>query len=127
MDSCSSTARAARSWTSTRSARRSRRSTWGKFLAHLRAHTEKLRRSASVSFTLGEEVAEWFLRAYVTAAGDQLADGKQLRARTTLYDAMPLLRLALRSQHDFDETRLHIATGLLEERMSAIAATESRT
>jgi hypothetical protein len=94
----------------------------GKFLANLRAHIEKLRRRASVSSTLGdelaEELAERFLRAYVTAAGDQLEDEEQLRARTTLYEAIALLRLALRNQHDFDELRLEIATTLLEERMS---------
>jgi Phosphotransferase enzyme family len=93
----------------------------GWFLGNLRTHTEKLRRSASVSSTLGGELAEWFLRAYVTAAGDRLKDDEHFRARTTLYEAITLLRVALRSHHDFNEFRLDIATTLLEERMSAIA------
>jgi Phosphotransferase enzyme family len=94
----------------------------GWFLGNLREDIEKLRRSASVSSTLAEELAEElaerFLRAYVTAAGDQLEDGEHLRARTTLYEAIALLRLAVRGQHDFNEIRRDIATTLLEERMS---------
>jgi aminoglycoside phosphotransferase (APT) family kinase protein len=94
----------------------------GKFVAHLRAETEKLRRRASVSSRLGEELAEQFLRAYVAATGLETEDERALRARTALYEAMALVRLAVRSQHDFEQTRLEIATGLLEERLSALTA-----
>jgi hypothetical protein len=97
----------------------------GKFLAHLRAETEKLRRRASVSSRLGEELAEHFLRAYVGATGAEREDEEALRARTAIYEATALVRLAVRSQHDFEQTRLEIATGLLEERLSAMAADSS--
>jgi phosphotransferase family enzyme len=94
----------------------------GKFLAHLRAEAEKIQRRVSVSSPLGDELGEQFLRAYVSAAGDQVEDERRLRLRTTLYEAIALLRLALRSQLDLDETRLELTTTLLEERLSAIAA-----
>jgi hypothetical protein len=89
----------------------------GKFLAHLRADAQKIQKRASVSSPLGDELAERFLRAYVSAVGDQVEDEWQLRERTTLYEAIALLRLALRSQQDLDETRLQITAALLEERM----------
>jgi Phosphotransferase enzyme family len=94
----------------------------GKVLAHLRTESRKIQLSASVSSSLADELAEQLLRAYVSAAGDQLEDERQLRLRTTLYEAIALLRLALRSQQDLDETRLEMTTGLLEERISALAA-----
>jgi hypothetical protein len=75
-----------------------------------------------VSSPLGEELAEQFLRVYVGAGGDQVKDERRLRLRTTLYEAVALLRLALLSQQDLDETHLEITTAVLEERMSTIAA-----
>jgi hypothetical protein len=92
----------------------------GKFLAHLRAEAQKIQRRASVSSPLDEELAEQFLRAYVSA-GDHVEDERRLRLRTTLYEAIALLRLALLSQQDLDETRLQLTTTVLEQRMSAIA------
>jgi hypothetical protein len=83
----------------------------GKFLAHLRAETEKLRRREDVSSTLGGELAERFLGSYVRAVD---YDADRLRSRTMLYEAMALIRLAVRSQHDFEETRLDIANSLLD-------------
>jgi hypothetical protein len=94
----------------------------GKVLAHLRTEARKIQLRASVSSSLADELAEQLLRAYVSAAGDQLEDERQLRLRTTLYEAVALLRLALRSQQDLDETRLEMTMGLLEERISALAA-----
>jgi hypothetical protein len=94
----------------------------GKFVAHLRVEARKIQRRASVSSPLGEELAERFLRAYVSAAGDHVADELRLRRRTALYEAIALLRLALRSHQDLDETRLEITTVLLEERMSSLAS-----
>jgi hypothetical protein len=94
----------------------------GKFLAHLRAEAQKIQKRASVSSPLGDELAEHFLRAYVGAAGDHVEDERRLRLRTTLYEAIALLRLALRSQLDLDETRLELTTALLEQRISALAA-----
>jgi hypothetical protein len=94
----------------------------GKFLAHLRAEAQKIQLRASVSSPLGEELAEQFLRVYVSAAGDEVKDERRLRLRTTLYEAIALLHLALRSQEDLDETHLEITTAVLEERMSAVAA-----
>jgi thiamine kinase-like enzyme len=91
----------------------------GKFLAHLRTETEKFRRRASVSSPLGDELAEQFVRAYVSTAGDHVEDERRLRLRTTLYEAIALLRLALLSQQDLDETRLEMTTDLLESRMTA--------
>jgi aminoglycoside phosphotransferase (APT) family kinase protein len=93
----------------------------GKFLAHLRSEAQKIQRRASVSSPLGEELAEHFLRAYVSAAGDHVEDERRLRLRTTLYEAVALLRLALLSHQDLDETRLEMTTALLEQRMSAVA------
>jgi aminoglycoside phosphotransferase (APT) family kinase protein len=93
----------------------------GKFLAHLRIEAQKIQRRASVSSPLGEELAEQFLRAYISVAGDHMEDERRLRARTAVYEAVALLRLALLSQQDLDETRLEITTTLLEQRMSAIA------
>jgi hypothetical protein len=94
----------------------------GKFLAHLRSAAQTVQRRTSVSSPLGDELAEQFLGAYVSAAGDQLDDERRLRLRTTLYETVALLRLALRSQQDLDETRLEITAAVLEERMSAMAA-----
>jgi hypothetical protein len=99
----------------------------GKFLAHLRAEAQKIQRRASVSSPLDEELAEQFLGAYVSAAGDHVQDERRLRLRTTLYELVALLRLALRSQLDLDETRLEITTALLEERLSAMAADQHVT
>jgi aminoglycoside phosphotransferase (APT) family kinase protein len=93
----------------------------GKFVAHVRAETEKLRRRAAVSSRLGDDLAEQFLDAYLGVAGASAEDGPRLRARAAVYEAMALLRLAVRSQHDFEETRLEIATGLLEDRLAAIS------
>jgi Phosphotransferase enzyme family len=89
----------------------------GKFLAHLRTEAQKIQRRASVSSPLGEELGEQFLRAYVSAAGDQMEGERRLRLRTTLYEAVALLRLALRSQQDLDESRVDMTAGLLEERL----------
>jgi hypothetical protein len=89
----------------------------GNFLAHLRVDAEKIQRQASVSSPLGEELAEQFLRAYGSAPGGRLEDEPRLRARIALYEAIALLRLALHSRRNLDETRLHIATALLEERV----------
>jgi Phosphotransferase enzyme family len=94
----------------------------GKFLAHLRAEAQKIQKRASVSTPLGEELAEQFLRGYLSAAGDHAEDERRLRLRTTLYETIALLRLALRSQLDLDELRLELTTALLEERISAFGA-----
>jgi phosphotransferase family enzyme len=94
----------------------------GKFLAHLRTEAQKIQRRASVSSPLGEELAEEFLRVYVSAAGDKLEDERRLRFRTTVYETVALLRLALLSHQDLDETRREMTTRLLEERISALAA-----
>jgi hypothetical protein len=94
----------------------------GKFLAHLRAEARKIHERASVSSSLGEELAVRFLSAYVSAAGDHVHDERRLRLRTTLYETVALLRLALRSNQDLDEARLEMTIALLEERMSALAA-----
>jgi Phosphotransferase enzyme family len=94
----------------------------GKFLAHLRTEAEKIQRRASVSSPLADELAEQFVRAYLSAAGDRLEDERRLRLRTTLYEAVALLRLALRSQLDLDANRVEMTTGILEERISALAA-----
>jgi hypothetical protein len=99
----------------------------GKFLAHLRAEAQKIKRRASMSSRLDEELADQFLRAYVRAAGEHVEDERQLRLRTTLYETIALLRLALRSQQDLDETRLELTTALLEERLSALAADQDVT
>jgi hypothetical protein len=99
----------------------------GKFLAHLRAEARKIQMRASVSSPLGEELAEEFLRAYVSAAENRVEDERRLRLRTTLYETIALLRLALRSHQDLDETRLGMTTALLEERMSALAAVQRVT
>jgi hypothetical protein len=99
----------------------------GKFLAHLRSEVRKLQMRASVSSALGDDLAERFLGAYVAAGGK---DERQLRLRTTLYEAIALLRLAVRSQLDLDETRADLTAAVLEERMSALAdqyATRDRT
>ena len=90
----------------------------GKFLAHLRFKTEQLQRRASMSSAVGEELAEHFLRAYITARGDQVEDERQLRLRATLYECTTLLRLAVRGQLNLDEARREIATAVLEERIS---------
>jgi hypothetical protein len=93
----------------------------GKFGAHLRFEVDKLRRRAGVASALDDELAERFLRAYVAAAGGAADEGR-LRARTALYEALALVRLVVRSRHDFEETRFEIATVLLEERMRSYAA-----
>jgi aminoglycoside phosphotransferase (APT) family kinase protein len=94
----------------------------GKFLAHLRNEAQKIQRRASVSSPLGQELAEQFLRAYVSAVGGRAEDERWLRLRTTVYETIALLRLALRSHQDLDANRLAMTAGLLEERISALAA-----
>jgi hypothetical protein len=89
----------------------------GKFLAHLRTEAQRIQERASVSSSLGEELAEQFLRAFVGAAGEHAEDESRLRARTTLYEAIALLRLTLRSQQDLDEARVRMTTGILEKRL----------
>jgi Phosphotransferase enzyme family len=86
----------------------------GKFLAHLRAEARTMHERESVSSPL----AERFLRAYVDTAGDRLEDEGQLRRRTTLYEAIALLHMALRAQQNLKEKRVEITTALLEERLS---------
>jgi phosphotransferase family enzyme len=93
----------------------------GKFLAHLRVEAERSKRRASVSSGLDEELAERFLRAYVGAPGDHVEDERRLRMRTALYEALALLRLALRGQLDLDESRVGLTTAVLEKRLSALA------
>jgi Ser/Thr protein kinase RdoA (MazF antagonist) len=82
----------------------------GKFLAHLR-----------VDAALGDELAEEFLRAYVSAAGDRVEDERRLRLRTVLYEIVSLFHLTLWSQRNFDETGLRVTAKLLEERLSVSA------
>jgi phosphotransferase family enzyme len=94
----------------------------GKFLAHLRTEAQKIQRRASVSSPLGEELAEQFLPAYVGAVGGRAEDERRLRLRTSVYETIALLRLALLSHQDLDETRREMTAGLLEERISALAA-----
>ena len=91
----------------------------GKFTAHLRAETEKLRRRYGVSSALGDELADCFLRAYADATVATPADERRLLARAAVYEALALLRLAVRSRHDFEDTRFEIATALLEQRLAA--------
>jgi hypothetical protein len=94
----------------------------GKFLAHLRVEARRLEQGASVSSALGDELAEHFLRSYLSGGVDQLKDERRLRLRTTLYEAVALLHLVLWSQRNLDDTRLHIATALLEERISSLVS-----
>ena len=89
----------------------------GKFLAHLRADARRIEPRASSPLT--DELAEQFLRAYAGTAGDRLEGEQRLRLRTTHYEAIGLLRLALRAHQDLDQTRLHLITPILEERLSA--------
>jgi len=93
----------------------------GKFLAHLRSEVRKLESRASVSSPLADELSEQFLDAYLGAAGDNVYDEPRLRVRTALYEAVALVRLALRSLLDLDDTRLERTTALVEERLSALA------
>jgi hypothetical protein len=79
-----------------------------KFLAHLQ-----------VEAPLGDDLAEEFLRAYVSASGDRPEKERQLRLRTALYEAVSLLHLTLWSQRNLDETGMQVTSGLLEERLSA--------
>jgi Phosphotransferase enzyme family len=83
----------------------------GKFLAHLRSEAHRIQPRAS----LAEELAEEFLRAYAGAAGDAVEDEERLRLRTALYEAVAILRLALRAHQDLDQARLRVMTSLLEE------------
>jgi hypothetical protein len=98
----------------------------GKFLAHVRVEAKKSQQRGSVTSPLGEELAERFLRAYVRAVGERLEDERRLRVRTALYEVVALLRLALRSQQNLDETRFEVTSALLEERMSVAGELEQR-
>jgi hypothetical protein len=44
-------------------------------------------------------------------------DERRLRARTTLYEAIALLRLAVRSQLDLDSARVRMTADILEQRL----------
>jgi hypothetical protein len=90
----------------------------GKFMAHLRAEARRMQKRGSASSALVEELAARFLSAYVSAAGDRVEDESRLRRRTTLYEAIALLHMALRAQQNLKVNRVEIMTALLEERLS---------
>jgi hypothetical protein len=90
----------------------------GKFLAHLRTEAQRMQERASVSSSLDEELAEQFLGAYASAAGEQVEDERELRGRTALYETIALLRLLVRSQLDLDEARVRMTADILEKRLA---------
>jgi hypothetical protein len=90
----------------------------GKFLAHLRTEAQRIQERASVSSSLGEELAEQLLRAYLSAAGEHVQDEPRLRARTAVYEAIALLRLLVRSQLDLDDARVRMTADILEGRLA---------
>jgi hypothetical protein len=97
----------------------------GKFVALLRWDAEKIQRDRPRSSKLAERLVERFLDAYVGAA-DRPVDGTGLRRRTRLYEAIALLRLAVRSQLDLDDARAEMLAALLERRMDAAERHVSR-
>jgi aminoglycoside phosphotransferase (APT) family kinase protein len=86
----------------------------GKFLAHLRVEAGRIQQRASLPSRLGDDLSEQFLRAYVSAANDQLEDEGQVRVRTALYEAVALLRLTIRSQQNLDEAGRELTASVLE-------------
>jgi hypothetical protein len=97
----------------------------GKFLAHMRVEARRIQQRGAATSPLGEELAEQFLRAYVRAAGE-LEEERRVRVRTALYEVVALLRLALRSQQNLDETGYEVTSALLEERTSLAGELEQR-
>jgi ABC-type multidrug transport system fused ATPase/permease subunit len=87
----------------------------GQFLAYLKAATHKAQKLASSEpADLGGRLGEHFLQAYVQAAGGQIADVERLRIRTSVYEAVSLMRMSLHSWQQLKPSRLANAIALLE-------------
>jgi hypothetical protein len=84
----------------------------GKFVAHLRYETRRIAAETS----LGDQLAERFVGAYIGAVG--VRGEPAIRARTAVYESVALLRLALRAHHDLDEARRDRTAVLLDERLA---------
>ncbi len=93
----------------------------GQFLAYLRVAVQKAHRNAAQAPTgLADELGEAFYDAYVAAADTWLADEEQLRARTSVYEIVSLLRLALHSWQKLKAARIQNVLAVLEERMACL-------
>jgi aminoglycoside phosphotransferase (APT) family kinase protein len=88
----------------------------GQFLAYLKVATHKAHKLASATPSqLGEQLGERFLHAYVGAAGNELENGERLRIRTSVYEVVSLMRMALHSWHQIKSARVENAIAVLEE------------
>jgi len=93
----------------------------GQFLAYLRVAAHKARKAATPgAAAIGEQLGEHFLSAYIAAAGDQLEDGDRLRIRTSVYEVVSLMRMALHSWHQIKSARVENAIAVLEEAMDRL-------
>jgi aminoglycoside phosphotransferase (APT) family kinase protein len=91
----------------------------GQFCAYLRVAARKAERAyPSIPPGLGNELCEQFLGAYLESANARTRQGEQLRERLWMYDAISLLRMAVRSWHQLKAQRLMSVLSVLEERMA---------
>jgi thiamine kinase-like enzyme len=93
----------------------------GQFLAYLRAAAYKAGKTAtSGARSVGEQLGEQFLDAYMAAAGDQIEDAERLRIRVSVYEVVSLMRMALHSWRQLKGARLENAIAVLEDAMERL-------
>jgi ABC-type multidrug transport system fused ATPase/permease subunit/thiamine kinase-like enzyme len=93
----------------------------GQFLAYLRVAAHKARRNTAPGATpIGEQLGEQFLRAYMAGSGEQLEDAERMRIRTSVYEVVSLLRMALHSWQQLKGSRLENAIAVFEEAIARL-------
>jgi aminoglycoside phosphotransferase (APT) family kinase protein len=93
----------------------------GHFCAYLRVACHKAERAASSSASLGPELSERFLLAYIEACGSA-EDPGCLRPRVAAYEAVSLLRMSLHRWHQLKAARTSDVLTVLSERVRWLAA-----
>jgi aminoglycoside phosphotransferase (APT) family kinase protein len=93
----------------------------GQFLAYLRVAALKARKSgAATSVDTTGQLAERFIRTYIEAAGERLEDKERLQVRTSVYQVISLLRMALHSWQKLKGARIENVIAVLEEEMACL-------
>ncbi len=93
----------------------------GQFLAYLRVAAHKAGKAASAeSKTLGEQLGEQFINAYIAAMGPRIEDAERLRIRVMVYQVVSLLRMALHSWQQIKPARIENAIAVLQETLDAL-------
>jgi energy-coupling factor transporter ATP-binding protein EcfA2/thiamine kinase-like enzyme len=93
----------------------------GQFLAYLRVIARKVgKASASNHAPIGEQLGARFLKTYIAAAGERLEDAERLRVRTSIYEIVSLMRMALHSWQQLKIARMENVLAVLEEEIACL-------